>query len=273
MKKIKILIVTIVALCLVGGIATPRIIKQQNIVKQNAEQKQNEEPKRDTEQKQNEELKRDTEKKQNAESKQGTEHKKQRKRKKGADKVSVQRINPDKKQIVEVNDQTTASFDSALTIENFSEKATDVIKGKISKIEYITYGETPWTILNVKVQNTLKGICKKGDDILVYELGGYIKYADFKEDYWELPGDYTDDTLIEMKYFQAALHQLGEEGVYFLTSDVKNLAFAQKGYQLVGSSFSILTLDKEDNKYVERKNDSNEEESEHTLKEIKEIVN
>ena len=184
----------------------------------------------------------------------------------------VQNIDIHNKNIVESNINVSADFENELSIDEFKNESSDIIKANIIKIDYISYGSVPWSVLTAKVNDTIKGSCKVGQTIKVYEMGGYIKYSDFKQEYWELPDAQKDSDLVKIRYFQSKLHEKGEESIFFLNSDITNLPFANIGYQLVGDSFSIMTLDKRSNKYIEKRNEWNLQENEYEYEEIKEMI-
>lgn len=151
-----------------------------------------------------------------------------------------------------------ADFKCALDKDTYKEKSMDIFLGEVKNVEFITFEGVPWSKLTVSIEKIYKGDRRIEDEVIVYELGGYIEYDDFKKDFWECEIENPENTLVKMNYFQPELHEKGDESVFFVINSGSRQPFEQGSYELICSSFSEFRYDEREKKYCERKENHKE---------------
>ena len=89
-------------------------------------------------------------------------------------------------------------------------------------------------------------------NIVVYELGGYLPYSQYKDEFDELELEY-ENVLIELKYLQKDFHNIGEKGIYCLNKALTESPFEKDTYEFVCGSYAYMKY--ENGSYYVREND------------------
>lgn len=118
-----------------------------------------------------------------------------------------------------------------------------VISGKILNVEYLVCDNIPWSKIEIQCKDVFKGRIAKDSSILVYVLGGYLEKKSYEKKFGSLDGNISNDTLIELDYFQNDLSNPGDEGIFYLVSNNANSIFEENTYSFVCSGYSKMMYD------------------------------
>lgn len=118
-----------------------------------------------------------------------------------------------------------------------------VISGKILNAEYLVCDNIPWSKIEIQCKDVFKGRIDKDSSILVYVLGGYLEKKSYEKKFGSLDGNISNDTLIELDYFQNDLSNPGDEGIFYLVSNNANSIFEENTYSFVCSGYSKMMYD------------------------------
>lgn len=118
-----------------------------------------------------------------------------------------------------------------------------VISGKILNVEYLVCDNIPWSKIEIQCKDVFKGRIAKDSSILVYVLGGYLEKKSYEKKFGSLDGNISNDTLIELDYFQNDLSNPGDEGIFYLVSNNVNSIFEENTYSFVCSGYSKMMYD------------------------------
>lgn len=138
-----------------------------------------------------------------------------------------------------------ASLVHDIATDNQMNKCDIAIYGKIQKIEYLVYQDTPWTRLYIKCKKNFKGKIEKNETVTVYVMGGYLDKETFERGFDRFQKSIPDDALVEIKYLQKELSKTGDEGVFFLTANDEDSIFGEGTYCFLCSGYSKMMYDNE----------------------------
>lgn len=161
-------------------------------------------------------------------------------------KFSYSKISIENKKIVDSSNfmEIQGSVEHDIAADNQFEKSEEVIYGRITKVDYLIYHNTPWTKLEIACKESFKGDIEKDQRISAYVLGGYLDKKSYEKKFDDSDIPMDDDVLVEMKYFQNELSKVGDEGVFYLVSDDEDAIFEKDAYFFLCSGYSKMMYDK-----------------------------
>lgn len=161
-------------------------------------------------------------------------------------KFSYTKISIENKKIVDSSNfmEVQGSVAHDIAVDNQFKKSEEVIYGRITKVDYLIYHNTPWTKLEIACKESFKGDIEKDQGISAYVLGGYLDKKSYEKKFDDTDVPIDDDALIEMKYFQNELSKVGDEGVFYLVSDDEDALFEKDAYFFLCSGYSKMMYDK-----------------------------
>lgn len=150
-------------------------------------------------------------------------------------------------------------FKYPLNIENYTRESSDIVEAEVVEVGYVEVDRIPWTKIDIQITEVIKGSVKVGEKITIYELGGYLTGSSFEELYGQSDNiRINKNDLVEMKYFQMDMHQVGENGIYCIKPRNKDSIFSKETYELVGGSYSVFRYSDDKESYVMRSIDDME---------------
>lgn len=111
----------------------------------------------------------------------------------------------------------------APTYENLVRDSSAVVVGTIQNVTYTSVEGTPWTQVDVAVEDSQYGALQSGDVISVYELGGYMPLEEFiaendlQERFSDLSQEEIADTILFQNGGSQTTPEVGQTFLYFLT--------------------------------------------------------
>lgn len=134
----------------------------------------------------------------------------------GLQKVDVKGKKIKDKKYMHQNDIQTACLEKAPEMEEYLKETEEIYKGEVVGMEYYDENGNPWTKLQVKILNNIKGAKKVGRLIDVYVMEGYTY-------------DQSDSgELIEVVGDDVGIHKIGDVS-YFAVNCENGESIFEKG--------------------------------------------
>jgi hypothetical protein len=130
------------------------------------------------------------------------------------------------------------------SLDDLRGESSDIIRGIVVDVRFAIGDGEPFTVVDVKVDEALKGNLGSGDLISIIQYGGYITIQeivdsrDNGERFSGIPQEQWATTVIEKRLTDEPYPQAGDSFVYFLNAEVTELSQGQLAYSLPGQYYS-----------------------------------